>query len=71
MIVRPDEDGCDDIRADQIIMPRITPIQRLMLNIHDKLYCVYFDAQHHEHDRAKASYLFVCMLNEKSYQYVS
>jgi len=65
MIVRPDEDGCDDIRADQIVMPRISPIQRLMLNIHDNLYCVYFDPQHHERDRVKASYVFVRMLNKK------
>jgi len=36
-----------------------------MLNIHDNLYCVYFDPQHHEHNRVKASYVFVHMLNKK------
>jgi len=65
MTVRLDEDGCDDIRPDQIVLSRRVCIEKSLVTIDDRLYCVYFDAVHHELDRTNATYIFVRMLDEK------
>ena len=64
MSVQPDSDGCDDIRPEQIVLPRRVGVDKTTVDINGRHYSVYFNTDRHLQDRANVTYVFVRMADQ-------
>ena len=64
MSVQPDSDGCDDIRPEQIVLPRRVGVDKTMVHINGRHYSVYFNTNRHLQDHANVTYVFVRMADK-------
>ena len=64
MSVQPDTDGCDDIRPEQIVLPRRVGVDKITIDINSRHYSVYFNMDRHLQDRVNMTYVFIRMADQ-------
>ena len=64
MFVQPDSDRCDDIRPEQIVLPRRVGVNKTTVHINGRHYSVYFNTDRHLQDCANVTYVFVRMADQ-------
>ena len=64
MSVQPDTDGCDDIRPEQIVLPRRVGVNKITVDINSRHYSVYFNMDCHLQDCANTTYVFIHMADQ-------
>ena len=62
MSVQSDTDGCDDIRPEQIVLPRRVGVDKITIDI--RHYSVYFNMDRHLQDRVNMTYVFIRMADQ-------